>query len=1002
MDDETVELTRVGSLCKPDPHAQLLEAWLSRDLTTFRNILQQPEVSPDHWYDDPHLATCLFLACKEDNGALFVKALLDADAQVNDFNSTRNKAPIHVAAESANDRILEILLSRPDIDINILDSFGNTPLHSIAKQKLKDESDVVVRKFKHCIELLMNQDGIKCNITNNKGRTAIHLAAESGAKEIVQTILEHAGDDLDVDIIHRISRKSARQIITDKYPDLIELLPEKGKSNDKNQNVESGSLFQHLYLRDSDSFLADLNALPQEESLEKSNGSCTLLQYSAEHGIQWACVALLERGAKPNGTCPAESRSPALLSCYGGYPDVLYLFLNTQIDSVDLRAPAGGGTAFHAVLNSPRSDTSKEHRNYKGCLDLLFKYLPSLKLDINATDIKGNTALHYAAKNEDEYAVINLLKNGAYIGVKNVFGDPPLANISSTLLETFLNDYCLDTNKEFSREDTYEVSFSYKFLVPPVSNSTSEDLRNSHVALTLPLQNNYQNEEQETISHKLSSATTNTETEPLLYISRSRDLKHLLKHPIFTSFLELKWHQIRIFFYTNLLFYIMFVALLTLYILLSYGNPNSNQSRETSNSSIKADEGLLSEKNLTVDDESSVFWWAILVVFLVLLVFREVFQLIVSPKKYIKSPENYLEILLFLSSAGILFSDWVHENAKPHFSALAILLSWAELVLLVGRHPRLSTNIEMFKTVSLNFLKFLAWYAILIVAFALSFYTLFRDCGSAIECGEEGDSESNFFLTPGMSVFKTVVMLTGEFEAASIPFVSFPGTSHIVFVLFVFLIAIVLFNLLNGLAVSDTQAIRDDAEVVGYIARVKLLSYIESMFHGSNLPLSETLRRVCCCWPSGTYSLGSITSRVRLFPETVPNKEIRVLPNRGGKILFTGHYKKREEMEEETSGCCSNGCGCVGYTLDPGILKRAIEILNSRGKISEMEQVKELINKNQEELEDFREEVKEKHKKLDDIDARFDRMEKSWRETEVMLKKILATLSKTNSDSSDA
>jgi hypothetical protein len=131
----------------------------------------------------------------------------------------------------------------------------------------------------------------------------------------------------------------------------------------------------------------------------------------------------------------------------------------------------------------------------------------------------------------------------------------------------------------------------------------------------------------------------------------------------------------------------------------------------------------------------------------------------------------------------------VHHNAAPHFSSIAILLSWVELVFLIGRHPRLSTNIEMFKTVSWNFLKFLAWYAIFIIAFALSFYAMFRDCGNATE------SDENFFLDPGMSVFKTVVMLTGEFDTASISFMSFPGTSHIVFILFVFLMAIVRVNL---------------------------------------------------------------------------------------------------------------------------------------------------------------------------------------------------------------
>jgi len=46
-------------------------------------------------------------------------------------------------------------------------------------------------------------------------------------------------------------------------------------------------------------------------------------------------------------------------------------------------------------------------------------------------------------------------------------------------------------------------------------------------------------------------------------------------------------------------------------------------------------------------------------------------------------------------------------------------------------------------------------------------------------------------------------MLTGEFEFGNLDI--HETSNYIIFVLFVFLITIVLFNLLNALAVSDTQ-----------------------------------------------------------------------------------------------------------------------------------------------------------------------------------------------------
>jgi len=979
MAEGNIELTHVGSLCTPDPQTQLLNAWKSKDYDSFRKLLKQPVVSADHWYGEPVHATLLYLACKDD-AVDYVQALLEAKVQPNNLNQIRNKAPIHIAAERAKPEVLEALLKDKRTDVNILDNSGDTPLHIIAKKKLKSQSEDTI----HCIQFLMQHKGIKVNVCNKKGYTPVHYAALYSTEQVVKTILECAGDDLDIDTYKAgLKEKSAREIILENFPELAELLPEEGRPGNKKETVDSSTLFKYLYERDFDSFITGISVVSREE-LDNTDGSSTLLQYCAKEGLVSPARALLDRDVDPNATCLADCRPPAFLACYSGQLGILDLLFQKHgphsvdlIDGLDARE-----TALHAVLKSPRADTSVFHTDYTGCLNLLLQNLPRLQIDINAADHKGNTALHYAAQNDDSSAVRSLLKYGAYIGIRNVLGEPPLANMSPKVLEAFLND-CLDTKGKFPREDMYEVTFSYKFLVPPPRESCMQQQQQQpSVQVALPL--NDCDSPREPLAHQnISTARINTETEPLLYISQSRDLRYLLKHPIFTSFLDLKWHRIRIFFFLNLIFYILFVAVLTLYILLWYSKPHVVDSYNDSVNIISSGE---IEKSATETMEiikynASGFWWAVLIVFLALLTVRELFQLVVFSSKYFKNPENYLEFILLVTSAAILFSDWVHGHARPHFSAVAILLSWAELVLLIGRHPSLSVNIEMFKRVSCNFLKFLAWYAILIVAFALSFYALFRGCDGATECGEAGDSNENFFLHPGMSVFKTVVMLTGEFDMTSIPFVSFPGTSHIVFILFIFLIAIVLFNLLNGLAVSDTQAIRDDAEIVSYMSRVRLMSDIESLFQSPSHLFVGTLRRICCCWP--TVSLKPIARRIYLFPYKVPCNVIGVLPNQGSRIMFCTHQKKRQEIEEKTTQCCPHGCG--SSTLDPQILKKAMEIINNRDKVSDLDEVKTKLDEVKTELKEF--------------ELRFDRMEKSWKETEVKLKRTLDILHRSDSSS---
>jgi ankyrin repeat protein len=71
-----------------------------------------------------------------------------------------------------------MLLLDKRTDVNIVDNFGNTPLHLIAKQKLKVASEDIINKYKHCIWLLMNQNGINLKIFNRKGYTAVHFRGD--------------------------------------------------------------------------------------------------------------------------------------------------------------------------------------------------------------------------------------------------------------------------------------------------------------------------------------------------------------------------------------------------------------------------------------------------------------------------------------------------------------------------------------------------------------------------------------------------------------------------------------------------------------------------------------------------------------------------------------------------------------------------------------------------------------------------------------------------------
>jgi hypothetical protein len=150
----------------------------------------------------------------------------------------------------------------------------------------------------------------------------------------------------------------------------------------------------------------------------------------------------------------------------------------------------------------------------------------------------------------------------------------------------------------------------------------------------------------------------------------------------------------------------------------------------------------------------------------------------------------------------------------------------------------------------------MAGYILLILAFAFSLYFLFKE--------DEGDNNANLFSNPLISILKTIVMFTGEFDASNMPFGNFPGTSHVIFLLFVFFVSIVLLNLLNGLAVGDTGKIRQDAETLSIEARLRLINGILEV----NLAFSRLITCVSILtdekrelYPNKTKSIGATDLR---------------------------------------------------------------------------------------------------------------------------------------------
>ena len=223
------------------------------------------------------------------------------------------------------------------------------------------------------------------------------------------------------------------------------------------------------------------------------------------------------------------------------------------------------------------------------------------------------------------------------------------------------------------------------------------------------------------------------------------------------------------------------------------------------------------------------------------LALRELLQMFASLKRYLLSLENWLELLLLSLLSYLLFAPEDAEDCScqtgRHVAAVAILLAWTEFVLLVARHPRLARyNVysSMFIKVLRTFLSFLLWYSLFLMAFAFGFYIMLHKDFPGFDAAADPDHYV-YFDGPWTSLVKTITMFVGELEFSDIPIDPASRLSWLSFsflVVFVFLIVVILMNLLNGLAVSDTGVIMEQAEIVSYISRVETISHLEAVLLG--------------------------------------------------------------------------------------------------------------------------------------------------------------------------
>ncbi|XP_068085673.1 transient receptor potential cation channel protein painless-like [Anabrus simplex] len=899
---------------------QLLDAFNNHQIDIFRGLLHQVDEDGDavfdanYRYGRPYNETCLEMACRQEACEDFIKILLDAGADPNQVNPNTNKTPIQVAAEALNYEALKILLENQSTNANAVDNRGWTALHYAAaspairalkvqsssnsqdqRSKEEEEKCQKMANFKKCTGLIHKYMGIPVNmedlidVTNSRGFREI--------EEILKGLTEIRKIDIHNELREYLRNKQADDFIT-KFHDCL-----------KN---DSKKLDPHKHI---------------------------FLQIAIENHLTEAVSKLLENDTDPNKV-PDKGTPPLIMAVKQEDIEIMELLLS----------------------------------------------VPGIDVDI--ADRKGDTALHHAVRMQNLDSITALLNHGANIAHENVLGRTPLP-VSS--LQTLLDKSLKTNDKYFPGHEYYEVIFDYTLLTASkteyegsaysVAYKSPAGL-SGHGSVAINVNVNQQQNQTVPLVKKFPSPVgLKAETEILHYISKHyQQYKNLLSHPVISSFLSFKWNCVRHFFYLNILFYVLFFITLNSYIIYSstpivgpeinnsqpmncyFTDPSDNETRRFS---VRKCYHLENNQNLTESSnqantfncsevmnnclgdasadfvdvtqitvncaEACVYLMFILAVFTGILAVRECFQIVTCGWSYWKNIENYLDIGI-VSITITIMSLPNNDPCMESCRVFAILLSSCELILLLGREPLFSRNIEMLKTVTVSYIGLFLTFLAIILAFAHCLHIVFRQ-----------DMKKEGVYSGLWTICRTIVFMTGEYEADSLNFSSMPITSIAVFLLFVFFISIVLLNLLIGLSVNNTKMIEERSEVVCITSRIDLIYDIENImlrFHNF------------------FKCLNILTESVILFPKADEDKVVIALQNMDGKLKHNpiDNSDLRKNIYSLISAfraffrntCCLKSRKCRkcrdggNPKIEKNILEDALKIIssNSQAKISSNEEKK--------------------------------------------------------------
>lgn len=288
-------------------------SWMINDLDNFNH---------DSWNqanDGGNSGLGLATLCGHKTIVQFLLQRTGVDINVeNQFKST----PLSIAAQTGQEAIIELLLRRSDIIADFKDTIGRTPLSLAAEAG-----------YELAVQLLIDRDDVFVDSRDDSDRTPLLLASMNGHEAVVRLLLQHSN------LKYHDNRRALLMAASYGHEAVMHLLLE---HSDFDVNIQNRSGRTSLSLASKFGHESIVKLLLERKEIDinvADDDGITALSYAAWLGHEEICRLLLERDEIDAHVKDIKNQTPLSWAVSFGHAAVVRLLL--ERNDVDVNSKDG-------------------------------------------------------------------------------------------------------------------------------------------------------------------------------------------------------------------------------------------------------------------------------------------------------------------------------------------------------------------------------------------------------------------------------------------------------------------------------------------------------------------------------------------------------------------------------------------------------------------------------------------------------------------------------------